>query len=201
MPSSFLHRKESVILTAIDIIDQLGIQGLSTKEIARRQGISEGTLFRHFNTKNDILIAVLDYYSKFDADIFATITQKRLPSIEAVLFIVDTYSTYYENYPAITAVSDLFGILAHEPVLADKLRSILSRRRNFVRGVIKKGQAAGEIRPGPDGEILTDIILGTFRMVTFRWRMENRTFSLRQTVLAAVTAVMNSFSERMEGER
>jgi AcrR family transcriptional regulator len=67
-----LHRKDRLILTTIDIIDELGIQSLSTREIAKREGVSEATLFRHFKSKNDLLAAVLEYYSKFDDDIYQT---------------------------------------------------------------------------------------------------------------------------------
>ncbi|MDD4730008.1 MAG: NAD(+)--rifampin ADP-ribosyltransferase [Dysgonamonadaceae bacterium] len=56
-----LHRKERLIRTAIEIVDEIGIQGLTTKEIAKRQDVSEATLFRHFASKNELLKAVLDY--------------------------------------------------------------------------------------------------------------------------------------------
>ena len=51
MGDNILHRKEQLILTAIEIIDEIGIQRLTTREIAKRQQISEATIFRHFKIK------------------------------------------------------------------------------------------------------------------------------------------------------
>ena len=78
MKDNILHRKILLIITTIDIIDELGIQGLSTREIAKRQGVSEATIFRHYKNKNELLLAVLDYFSQFDEDIFQSTRIKRI---------------------------------------------------------------------------------------------------------------------------
>lgn len=189
----FLHRKESVILSAIEIIDELGIQGLSTREIAKRQGISEGTLFRHFKTKNDIVLAVLDYFSKYDVDIFNSVKLKKLKPKEALTFFVDSYATYYENYPAITAMTQVYGVLSHEPDFAEKINSILNGRKNFLRQVIEVGKKAGEIKADTDSDVLADIISGTFGTICLTWRLSAGSFSLRERALTALAMILAAF--------
>lgn len=190
--NNFLHRKESVILTAIEIIDELGIQGLSTREIAKRQGISEGTLFRHFKSKNEIVMAVLDYFSKYDADIFDSVKLKGLKSKEAIIFLIDSHVSYYENYPAITAVTQLYGVLSAEPDFADKIKSIFFGRKNFLRKIIEGGQRTGEIKSNIESDILAHIIDGTFRSICLTWRLNGRTFSLRDKMLSALTLLLEA---------
>ncbi|MBP2645972.1 MAG: transcriptional regulator TetR family, partial [Firmicutes bacterium] len=187
-------RKESVILSAVEIIDELGIQGLSTREIAKRQGISEGTLFRHFRSKNDIIAAVLDFYSKYDEDIFHSVRLKHLKAKAAIVFVTDAYATYYENYPAITAITQLYSVLLHQQDFAAKVNSILHGRRNCFRQIIENGQKEGEIRPEADSSILADIIGGTFDMVCLMWRLGGYSFSLRGRMLLAVNTLLESFS-------
>ncbi len=191
--SKFLHRKDNVILTAIEIIDELGIQGLSTREIAKRQEISEGTLFRHFNSKSDIVIAVLDYFSKYDSDIFQSVILKGLKTKAAIVFLVDSYATYYENYPAITAVTQIYGVLLSEPDFVDKIKSILCSRINFLEKVIEEGKKAGEINHQVDSGILADIIIGTFGGICLEWRLNGRNFSLRDKTLTAINMILTAF--------
>lgn len=191
--SKFLHRKESVILTAIEIIDELGIQGLSTREIAKRQGISEGTLFRHFKSKNEIILAVLDYFSKYDADIFQSVRMKGLKTKEAISFLIDSYAIYYENYPAITAVTQIYGVLSSEAEFADTVKSILDSRRDFLREVIEGGQKKGEVKADIESEILADIIVGAFGSICLSWRMNGRNFPLRAKILAALNMLLEAF--------
>ena len=48
-------RKEEILMTAIKIFSERGFDNTTTKEIASEAGIAEGTIFRYFKTKKDIL--------------------------------------------------------------------------------------------------------------------------------------------------
>ena len=76
MVKGFPSRKDSIILAVIDIINESGVQGLSTKEIAAKQGISESLLYKHFKSLDEVLVAVIQYYSRFDTMIMNTVQNK-----------------------------------------------------------------------------------------------------------------------------
>jgi len=60
LPDLGLQETEHKILeAAIDIISKKGFSGARTIEIAKAAGIAEGTLFRHFKTKKDILLGIM----------------------------------------------------------------------------------------------------------------------------------------------
>ena len=44
---------------ATETLNRRGIQGATTREIARRAGVHEVTLFRHFKSKEQLLRAIL----------------------------------------------------------------------------------------------------------------------------------------------
>jgi len=79
MGIALLRRREGIIIYTVETLNEVGLQNLSTKLIAKCEGVSEGTLFRHFKNKTEIMIAVIDHF-------------------------VSAYAEYYENYPAITSV-------------------------------------------------------------------------------------------------
>lgn len=193
MAISLLHRKDSVILTAIEIIDELGIQGLSTREIAKRQGISEGTLFRHFKNKSDIILAVLDYFAKYDNDIFQSVKLKGLKPKEAIVFVIDAYVTYYENYPAITAMTQIYGVLSCEPDFAARIKAILDMRKSGLKALVEEGQKKDELLPNIDSEHLVYVLMGTFDEICLNWRLNGFGFPLRDKTLAAIKVVLAAF--------
>lgn len=198
MEIDILHRKERLIITTIEIIDELGIQGLSTREIARRQGISEATLFRHFKSKNELLATVLEYFSKFDTDIFQSARLKELSYKEAITYVINSHVEYYENYPAMTSIMQVFDVLRYEPELADKVKNILNNRTGFIKQLIEDAQMAGQIRPDADSENLSDIISGFCRELCLKWRLDGRKFSLRERTLSTLGMVLDAFSEISE---
>lgn len=53
------ERRQDILEAALNIFTEKGYNGSTTAEIARAAGVAEGTIFRHFATKKELLIAVL----------------------------------------------------------------------------------------------------------------------------------------------
>ncbi len=194
MEKTLIHRSDRIIITTVDIIDELGIQGLTTKEIARRQEMSEATLFRHFKSKNELLLSVLDYYSKFDSDIFLSIKMKSLKPKEAIIYFVESFVTYYENYPAITAITQAFDIMRYDAELEDKIKDIFVKRMDVMKSLIDTAKEAKIINMNTNSETLADIIISTCNGICLKWRIYKQSFSLSNKTLYAVNMLLDSFS-------
>jgi len=191
-----LHRRDSLINTTIDILDDLGIQGLSTREIAKREGISEATLFRHYKNKNDLLVAVLDYFSKFDEDLFHSVKLMNLNSYAAIRFYIGSSVEYYENYPALTSIMQLLYAFRYEKDLTDKVNEILSNRYNFIKNLINEGKDKGEILDVSQSDKLTDLICGVVLEICLRWRCSGCKFSLKQQTIVTLDLVFNAYLKK-----
>ncbi|SDG33898.1 TetR/AcrR family transcriptional regulator [Desulfosporosinus hippei] len=53
------ERRQDILEAALNIFTEKGYNGSTTAEIAKAAGVAEGTIFRHFATKKELLIAVL----------------------------------------------------------------------------------------------------------------------------------------------
>ncbi len=194
MENNSVYRRASIIYTTIDLIDEIGIQAVSTREIARRQGISQGTVFQYFPKKSDILKSVLEHYSIFDQDIDTTIKADKKPPKEALYFIWDTYTAYYENYPQITSMMQAYDVLKNDPELGEGVKDIFFKRMELIQKLIEAGQAAGTIRNDISSNLLTDIITSTVRGICQKWRMSGYSFSLREQTKQAMDVLIGAFA-------
>jgi len=52
--------RQMILDAALSLFSQKGFSGTTTKEIAKEAGFAEGTVFRYFPTKKDILIALAE---------------------------------------------------------------------------------------------------------------------------------------------
>ena len=64
------ERQQEIISTALDLISEKGIQGLTIKNLSKKLGITEPAIYRHFENKIQILIALLDLLKKNTSVIF-----------------------------------------------------------------------------------------------------------------------------------
>lgn len=55
--------KERMIEAAIELVNERGYQGATTKRIAERAGVNEVTLFRHFGNKKGLVKAAIDSFA------------------------------------------------------------------------------------------------------------------------------------------
>lgn len=191
MKSVFPNRKDSIVLAAIEIISDSGIQGLSTKELAKRQEITESLLYRYFRSKDEIIITVLEHFSQFDQSIRKTVANSNDTSKGKIMEYFRLYAEYYENYPEITAVLLSSNEFMYDSNTHDMMTTIFITRNNYLSEIIQSGQENGEIDPYFTTEELTDILTGFFRNVTFVWKMKGYSFSLKEHALSAITKILD----------
>ncbi|MGQ9896249.1 MAG: TetR/AcrR family transcriptional regulator [Acidobacteriota bacterium] len=60
-------RRQQIVRVATQQFSEKGFNGVTTKEIAAKAGVSEAIIFRHFATKQELYAAILDQKMK-DAD-------------------------------------------------------------------------------------------------------------------------------------
>src|SRR5436190_11442687 len=48
--------KEQILAAALQLFRQHGLEGTTTKQISKKAGIAEGTLFNYFKTKEDLAL-------------------------------------------------------------------------------------------------------------------------------------------------
>lgn len=53
------NRKEAILKAAVKLFSEKGYSATTTSEIAKEAGVAEGTIFRYFKTKKDILTGVV----------------------------------------------------------------------------------------------------------------------------------------------
>jgi len=195
MEPKLLPTKEGLILATIEVISERGLQGLTTKEVAKRQGISESTIFKHYKTKNELLFAVLDHFSQFDQAIIESMKDKKLRPKEAIMYFVDSYVTYYSNYPQITAIIHAYEGFLREPELSNRIKGIFNNRICNIRLLIEEAKSHNEFKVDLDSENLASIIIGLERVVSLKWRINNYNFSLKDHTLSALKMLLDLFSK------
>jgi len=53
------EKQKKIIVSAIESFAEKGFSATSTSEIAKKAGVAEGTIFRHYKTKKDLLLAIV----------------------------------------------------------------------------------------------------------------------------------------------
>jgi len=110
-PPTFTQRKrrDQLVDCAIDALAELGFQGTSVAEVARRAGVSKGVVTYHFAAKDDLMFAAV-------AEIFDSIKEfleNRLRGTSAERFVADYINAWVAYYRTRTryvlAIREIWG--------------------------------------------------------------------------------------------
>jgi AcrR family transcriptional regulator len=162
------ERRQAVLDTACGVFTESSYRGATTAEIARRAGISEPILYRHFGSKRDLYLACLaEAWRSF-----------RELSEEAVARDPDTcLGAVADEYTAKQAKIRLVDLWiqslseSEDPVIAKALRNQVREVHDFFAGLIRDGQARGLVHPDRDADAEAWIFVAAGLLATIDHRL------------------------------
>ncbi len=136
-------RQEQIKKAVLDIIFEEGLNRLTTRNVARRVGLSEGAIFRHFSTKIAILQAIMADVERNLMGALRTVARGGTPAQERFLTFLCTHVGYLRGNRGITIL--LFSEAAHhgDSGLKASLRGILAEMKALVMGIVADGVREG----------------------------------------------------------
>lgn len=197
MKNSYLSRKEEIILTTIDLIDELGIANVSIKEIAKREKVTDAALYRHFHSKEEIFLGVLEYYMKYDEYIFHTLKEQEKPVREKVAGYFRLYAEYFENYPAITSILGMYQILLYQPEFEKIIRRIIEKKTSFLTELFAAGIQKGEFNDNAVLNNMVFVFMGTFEKIIYMWRLNRYQFSIKERTEEIIEELLGLYDKKI----
>jgi len=171
-------RQQEIVWSAIYLIDEKGIQGLTIKNLAARMKFTEAAIYRHFKSKGAILSAIIDMFKHQTKQII----HEKKQSTDATLDILEntliTFNKTFSENPAIVSVIFAEEIFQNETSLKAHLMDIIEANEDFFQSIIEQGQKKGEIRNDVDAQQIAVSILGTFRLIVKKWKLNGFKYSL-----------------------
>lgn len=171
MNDSFISRKDRIIASAIEIISEFGLSALTTRNLALKENMSEALIYKYFGGIDDVLVEVVEYYSKFDNGIRQTVTSKNEKYIYKVRDYLEAYVTYYDNYYAISTIMLQYEELLHNTNTRDKISWCIVERTKFVEDLFAKAIKNKEIIDTFTPSELTNTLFGVLRNHTLTRRI------------------------------
>ncbi|HRP31372.1 MAG TPA: TetR/AcrR family transcriptional regulator [Agriterribacter sp.] len=175
----FTGRQIEIMEAATTRISRYGIQNLTIKTLAEDIGLSEPALYRHFKSKNEILLSLLEYFKAEMQNRIQSIPFKKEDTYaERLRLIFNSQLQTFTNKPAIVSVIFAESIFHFDESLSSKVAEIMDMMQDYVKANITKGQEAGQYNKLIGASTLTTIIIGGMRMTVLKWKLSKHKSNL-----------------------
>jgi AcrR family transcriptional regulator len=130
-------RQLELIEAAIKLTAADGIQKLTIRNVASAIGVSEAAVYRHFESKHELLKAILAYLDAMLSPRFEALLESKAPAFEALLSFLSDLFTLLEHNTAFTLMLFAEETFNVDPQLQTELLSLMEgnlARRSGVPG-------------------------------------------------------------------
>jgi AcrR family transcriptional regulator len=157
------ERREVTVETVIELAAEQNPTDITTGAIAKRMGVTQGALFRHFPSKDAILQAVMEWVSErllARVDKATSAAVSPLAALEAAFM---AHIDFISEHPGVPRM--LFGELQRaEQTMAKRMAQTLIQRYGERLGrLIAEGKDRGELMTTLDEKTAVTLFIGTIQ--------------------------------------
>ena len=195
--SSWKRRKDArppeIIQAAKKILEEKGIKGLSMMKISKAAGVSEATLYKYFNDKNDLLNQVYidwaePFVKKMEMDI------KDISDLHSsLLFIAIRYLDGMKSAPKLHVI--WFRHLRWDNYIGSPIHEMNRRYSNLVKKIFIRGISNNEINNSTNFDIFRDQFLGGLEHIGIRKILAGRNINIGKVSSELINNLLTGISK------
>ena len=172
------ERQRDIIEAAGAILNRSGTGGLTIKNLAAEMDFSESALYRHFSSKEEIIIAMLDYLaSDMDKRLLQVNENTKDPEAKFKNIFENQFS-FFKNNPHFVAAVFSDCLMEESSRINESILRLMETKRKHLLPVIKEAQKEKIFTYEIPAESILHICLGSFRLMMYKWRTSNFNFNI-----------------------
>ena len=166
-------RRQQILDAALRCFSRDGFHNTTTADIVRESGVSQGTLYLYFKTKDDIIVALADDRHQGEAFLGAMAQSEQDP-IKGLSLLLELHGSSLEN-PERTDARRVgiqgWAEALRNPTIHAKITEGTSLVRGEIIRLIERGQRTGQIRPGRPTRASSPWAANGIGSLTPMWRL------------------------------
>lgn len=162
------ERQEEIIKAAVELAGEQSVDSVTTQDMAKAVGVTQGAIFRHFPTKDMIWLAVVHWVRgrlMSVVDMAAGQGSDPLDSLEKMFF---AHLGFVDKVPAIPKLIFTDQLLKKNPKIKELIRSILADYEAKVTALISQAKAQGLVRSDLDEHATAVMFTGIIQGLVLR---------------------------------
>lgn len=183
-------RQMEIIEAAGKILTASGVGGLTIKNLAKEMKFSESAIYRHFASKEEIIVAMLEYLAETMDHTLQTATKTGIDAESRFRSIFNKLIGFFTTNPYFVVAVFSDGLLEESRQVNELLLKLMNVKMKHLMPVIMEGQQHGMLTNAITTEELMHIIMGSFKLQMFKWRMANFQFDLKRNAGNMIESIL-----------
>ncbi|MBI3142527.1 MAG: TetR/AcrR family transcriptional regulator [Bacteroidetes bacterium] len=171
-------RQLEILEKAGKLLSTSGVGSLTIKNLAKEIGFSESAIYRHFASKESIILHMLEYLSNdMDLRLGGAILPEDGPETKYRKLLINQFG-FFKQHPHFVMAVFSDGLLEAQGEVNKAYQKLIGTKTKHLLPVIENGQMEGVFTNSIGANELLHITMGAFRLQMFKWRISQFRFDL-----------------------
>jgi AcrR family transcriptional regulator len=177
MTTELSERQLEIVEAAGKILTSSGVSGLTIKNLAKEMKFSESAIYRHFTSKEEIIIAMLTFLAESIDMRLSGLSSSSGPEEKFTAMFREQFR-FFNLHPHFVVAVFSDGLMEETQRINDAILNLMNVKMKHLAPVIRDGQQKGNYTNALTTEELIHIVMGAFKLQMFKWRIANFQFDL-----------------------
>ena len=185
--------RAAILTAAMDLISKHGFSGTTVDKIASEAGLSKGSIFWHFNNKENLFRAVIDSIRGALFEGLLRGLRDNLSTREKVELLLNNYCELIEAdcSRCIDLTVLIIELVETNPLLAEELRDLFAELANTLTLVLDEGKGQGEIGKSVDSQMTAYTMVGNLQGLTVQYYLNRNKLEYKRLMDAYKDLILN----------
>lgn len=165
--------KQQIIMSkAMEIIGNEGIKGLTISHLSQKIGVSDGAIYRHFDSKMAIIREILNELFYHISDQMITEINSNKTTKDKLTGITSQLYRLFEEKPGYVSLLFSEEYFVTDDEIFYLMHTIINTMQLYIRQMLEQGIKLKELKSSIDSQNMALIIMGAMRMAVLNWRLK-----------------------------
>lgn len=189
MTMEITPRQLEIIEATGKILTVSGVNGLTIKNLASEMKFSESAIYRHFSSKEEIILVMLKYLKSNIDEILSSFTKTGDAQKDFRTFF-NKISNYFKEHPHYVVVVFSEGLMDESDKINDEIFGLMTVTSSYLKPILQEGQKRGLFISTVSTDDLTMISIATFKLHMFNWKFNKFKFNLSENIEKMSTSLL-----------
>jgi AcrR family transcriptional regulator len=178
MKHSISARQTQIIEATGKVLMQKGIKGLTTKNLALQMGFTEGALYRHFKSKDDIIALLLNYFSTNISERITPILETTESAENQLKMVFKSQFNFLSQHPHFVIAILSEGLFDESEKINRAILLVFETKMDLLSRIINSGKINQEFTLQLETKEIIHLLAGSFRLLILKWKFSKFEFDL-----------------------
>lgn len=190
------ERQGEIIRVAVELAADKGVDSVTTQDMADAMQLTQGAIFRHFATKDDIWVAVMQWIRDRLMKVLDKAAADATDPLDAIERMFFAHITFISKHPAIPRL--LFSELLHKKSskLRHLIQEIISGYEAKIAGLLEAAKSQSLVPDDLDSRSAAVLYIGMIQGLVMQASIFGGKRSLQQEAVKTFPIYLNGVRKR-----